>query len=91
MTNASPSSSFYLDYWMNIGGQEKQFRIVVPATSGNWLNVNQELRFTADIPASWDKVRCFIRCKGMGGSQDFASRTTNITATAFRANSNSFS
>ncbi|EIV3799621.1 DUF1983 domain-containing protein [Klebsiella aerogenes] len=91
MTSASPSSSFYLDYWMNIGGQEKKFRIVVPATSGNWMDVNQELRFTADIPASWDRVRCFIRCKGMGGSQDFSSRTTNITATAFRANSNSFS
>ncbi|HDT6520776.1 TPA: DUF1983 domain-containing protein [Klebsiella aerogenes] len=85
------TASFYVDYWLNINGQEKQYRYKVEATSTGPTDIVREVRFTADIPASNNNVRCFIRCRGGDASFDYATTTANITATAFRANSNSFS
>lgn len=88
---ATPSQPYYVDFVINIGGQEKQIRVVIDKTDLNWNDVYQEIRFSADIPASQDNVRCFISGRASGGDSGISVRTTNITATAFRANSNSFS
>lgn len=83
-------NGYIVEMTFNIGGQEvtRSFPINPRMSFGSYAT---EFRFSADIPGNHDNVPFFVRARGRDASWDYSCRVENITATAFRTNSNSFS
>uniref|UniRef100_UPI0029319A48 phage tail tip fiber protein n=1 Tax=Klebsiella pasteurii TaxID=2587529 RepID=UPI0029319A48 len=83
-------NGYVVEMTFNVGGQEvtRRFPINPRMTSGFY---SMEFRFAADISGNWDSVPLFVRARGRDASWDYQCYVENITATAFRTNSNSFS
>nr|UVN10085.1 MAG: tail protein [Bacteriophage sp.] len=83
--------SYSVDITFNIGGQEVTRRFFANASGFQAGDFTQEFRFAADLAADNNNVTFFIRARGNNASFDYNCSIQNITATAFRTNSNSFS
>lgn len=83
--------SYSVDITFNIGGQEVTRRFFANAGGFQGGDFTQEFRFAADLAADNNNVSFFIKARGNDASIDYACSIQNITATAFRTNSNSFS
>lgn len=83
--------SYSVDITFNIGGQEVTRRFFANAGGFQGGDFMQEFRFAADLAADHNNVTFFIKARGNDASIDYACSIQNITATAFRTNSNSFS
>lgn len=83
-------NGYVVEMTFNVGGQEvtRSFPINPRMTSGSY---SMEFRFAADIPGNNDNVPFFVRARGRDAAWDYQCYVENITATAFRTNSNSFS
>ncbi len=79
------------DITFNIGGQEVTRRIFVDAGNITAGTTAFELRFAARLNADHNKVGFFIKATGRNAAIDYTCTVENITAMAFRTNSNSFS
>ncbi|QCK76475.1 DUF1983 domain-containing protein [Raoultella ornithinolytica] len=79
------------DITFNIGGQEVTRRIFVDAGNITLGTTAFELRFTARLDADYNNVGFFIKAKGRTAAIDYTCTVENITATAFRTDSSSFS
>ncbi|EPY4497000.1 TipJ family phage tail tip protein [Klebsiella quasipneumoniae] len=79
------------DITFNIGGQEVTRRIFVDAGNITGGNTAFELRFAARLDADYNNVGFFIRASGRTAAIDYTCTVENITATAFRTDSSSFS
>ncbi|UVX30443.1 tail protein [Klebsiella phage VLCpiD7a] len=82
-------NGYIVEITFNIGGQQvtRLFPVNPRLTSGIYA---AEFRFSADIPANYSNTPFFVRAKGRGANWDYSCQVENITATAFRTNSNSF-
>lgn len=83
--------SYSVDITFNIGGQEVTRRFFANAGGFQAGDFTQEFRFAADLAADNNNVTFFIKARGNDASFDYNCSVQNITATAFRTNSNSFS
>ncbi|HFT3659670.1 TPA: carbohydrate binding domain-containing protein [Klebsiella variicola] len=83
--------SYSVDITFNIGGQEVTRRFFANAGGFQAGDFTQEFRFAADLAADNNNVTFFIKARGNNASFDYNCSIQNITATAFRTNSNSFS
>lgn len=83
--------SYSVDITFNIGGQEVTRRFFANAGGFQSGDFTQEFRFAADLAADNNNVTFFIKARGNDASFDYNCSVQNITATAFRTNSNSFS
>ncbi|OLP11468.1 hypothetical protein AGG97_21345 [Klebsiella michiganensis] len=79
------------DITFNIGGQEVTRRIFVDAGNITGGTTAFELRFAARLDADYNNVGFFIRALGRTAAIDYTCTVENITATAFRTDSSSFS
>lgn len=89
--NGSSQLGYNIDVTFNIGGQQVVRRIYVDAGNIVTGTTAVELRFAADIAADNNNVSFFIKATGRDAVTDYTVVVDNITATAFRTNSNSFS
>lgn len=82
-------NGYIVEITFNIGGRQvtRLFPVNPRLTSGSYA---AEFRFSADIPASYSNTYFFVKAKGRGANWDYSCKVENITATAFRTNSNSF-
>lgn len=82
-------NGYIIEITFDIGGQQvtRLFPVNPRLTSGSYA---AEFRFSADIPASYSNTSFFVKAKGRDANWDYSCRVENITATAFRTNSNSF-
>lgn len=82
-------NGYIVEITFNIGGQQvtRLFPVNPRLTSGSYA---AEFRFSADIPANYSNTSFFVRAKGRNANWDYSCQVENITATAFRTNSNSF-
>ncbi|WPJ51781.1 hypothetical protein RCIP0040_00019 [Klebsiella phage RCIP0040] len=82
-------NGYIVEITFNIGGQQvtRLFPVNPRLTSGIYA---AEFRFSADIPANYSNTPFFVRAKGRDANWDYSCQVENITATAFRTNSNSF-
>ncbi|EIY5055181.1 carbohydrate binding domain-containing protein [Klebsiella variicola] len=83
--------SYTVDITFNIGGQEVTRKFFANAAGFQAGEFTQEFRFAADLDADNNNVSFFIKARGNDASIDYSCSIQNITATAFRTNSNSFS
>ena len=83
-------NGYVVEITFNIGGQQvtRLFPVNPMLTYGSYA---AEFRFSADIPASYSNTYFFVKAKGRDANWDYSCKVENITATAFRTNSNSFS
>ncbi|TNC53790.1 DUF1983 domain-containing protein [Klebsiella quasipneumoniae] len=79
------------DITFNIGGQEVTRRIFVDAGNITAGTTAFELRFAARLDADYNNVGFFIKATGHTAAIDYTCTVENITATAFRTDSSSFS
>ncbi|EIW8617273.1 DUF1983 domain-containing protein [Klebsiella pneumoniae] len=79
------------DITFNIGGQEVTRRIFVDAGNITACTTAFELRFAARLNADYNNVGFFIKATGRNAAIDYTCTVENITATAFRTDSSSFS
>ncbi|HEN1474251.1 TPA: DUF1983 domain-containing protein [Klebsiella pneumoniae] len=79
------------DITFNIGGQEVIRRIFVDAGNITACTTAFELRFAARLDADYNNVGFFIKATGRNAAIDYTCTVENITATAFRTDSSSFS
>ncbi|HHU5896754.1 DUF1983 domain-containing protein [Klebsiella pneumoniae] len=79
------------DITFNIGGQEVTRRIFVDAGNITAGTTAFELRFAARLDADYNNVGFFIKATGRTAAIDYTCTVENITATAFRTDSSSFS
>ena len=79
------------DITFNIGGQEVTRRIFVDAGNITGGTTAFELRFAARLDADYNNVGFFIKATGRTAAIDYTCTVENITATAFRTDSSSFS
>ena len=88
--SGSSQLGYTVDVTFNIGGQQVVRRIYVDA--GNIVpgTTAVELRFAADLVAGNNNVSFFVKATGHDAVTDYTVVVDNITATAFRTNSNSF-
>lgn len=88
--SGSSQLGYTVDVTFNIGGQQVVRRIYVDA--GNIVpgTTAVELRFAADLVADNNNVSFFVKATGRDAVTDYTVVVDNITATAFRTNSNSF-
>lgn len=82
-------NGYIIEITFDIGGQQvtRLFPVNPRLTSGSYA---AEFRFSADIPASYSNTSFFVKAKGRDANWDYSCQVENITATAFRTNSNSF-
>lgn len=82
-------NGYIVEITFNIGGQQvtRLFPVNPRLTSGTYA---AEFRFSADIPANYSNTSFFVKAKGRNANWDYSCKIENITATAFRTNSNSF-
>lgn len=82
-------NGYIVEITFNIGGQQvtRLFPVNPRLTSGTYA---AEFRFSADIPANYSNTSFFVKAKGRDANWDYSCKIENITATAFRTNSNSF-
>lgn len=82
-------NGYIVEITFDIGGQQvtRLFPVNPRLTSGSYA---AEFRFSADIPASYSNTSFFVKAKGRDANWDYSCKVENITATAFRTNSNSF-
>ena len=87
----SSNLGYNVDVTFNIGGQQVVRRIYIDA--GNIVpgTTSVELRFAANIDADYNNVSFFVKATGRDAVTDYTVTIDNITATAFRTDSNSFS
>lgn len=83
--------SYSVDITFNIGGQEVTRRFFANAGGFQGGDFTQEFRFAADLAADNNNVTFFIKARGNDAPIDYNCSVQNITATASRTNSNSFS
>lgn len=81
---------YTVDVTFNIGGQQAVRRIYIDAGNISTGTTAVELRFAADLVADNNNVSFFVRATGRNAVTDYTVTIDNITATAFRTNSNSF-
>lgn len=79
------------DITFNIGGQGVTRRIFVDAGNITAGTTAFELRFAARLDADYNNVGFFIKATGRNAAIDYTCTVENITATAFRTDSSSFS
>ncbi|WP_338828861.1 DUF1983 domain-containing protein [Klebsiella quasipneumoniae] len=79
------------DITFNIAGQEVTRRIFVDAGNITAGTTAFELRFAARLDADYNNVGFFIKATGRNAAIDYTCTVENITATAFRTDSSSFS
>ncbi|HFT4496830.1 TPA: DUF1983 domain-containing protein [Klebsiella pneumoniae] len=79
------------DITFNIGGQEVTRRIFVDAGNITAGTTAFELRFATRLDADYNNVGFFIKATGRTAAIDYTCTVENITATAFRTDSSSFS
>ncbi|HBT5531039.1 TPA: DUF1983 domain-containing protein [Klebsiella pneumoniae] len=79
------------DITFNIGGQEVTRRIFVDAGNITAGTTAFELRFAARLNADYNNVGFFIKATARNAAIDYTCTVENITATAFRTDSSSFS
>lgn len=89
--SGSSQLGYTVDVTFNIGGQQVVRRIYVDAGNIVQGTTAVELRFAADLVADNNNVSFFIKATGRDAVTDYTVVVDNITATAFRTNSNSFS
>lgn len=82
---------YTVDVTFNIGGQQAVRRIYIDAGNIYTGTTAVELRFAADLVADNNNVSFFVKATGRDAVTDYTVTIDNITATAFRTNSNSFS
>lgn len=82
---------YNVDVTFNIGGQQVVRRVFIDAGNISTGTTSVELRFSADLVADNNNVSFFIKARGRDAVTDYTVEIDNITATAFRTNSNSFS
>lgn len=84
------SNGYTVEITFNIGGQQalRRFYVDGSLSSGTYA---MEFRFAADLAADHNNVSFFVKAKGSDARWDYECAIENITATAFRTNSNSFS
>lgn len=82
---------YNVDVTFNIGGQQVVRRVFIDAGNISTGTTSVELRFSADLVADNNNVSFFIKATGRDAVTDYTVEIDNITATAFRTNSNSFS
>nr|CAK6604296.1 central tail fiber J [Klebsiella phage vB_Kpn_K63PH128] len=82
---------YTVDVTFNIGGQQAVRRIYIDAGNISTGTTAVELRFAADLVADNNNVSFFVKATGRDAVTDYTVKIDNITATAFRTNSNSFS
>lgn len=82
-------NGYIVEVTFNIGGKQvtRLFPVNPRLTSGTYA---AEFRFSADIPANYSNTSFFVKAKGRDANWDYSCQIENITATAFRTNSNSF-
>ena len=82
-------NGYIVEITFDIGGQQvtRLFPVNPKLTSGSYA---AEFRFSADIPANYSNTAFFVKAKGRDANWDYICKVENITATAFRTNSNSF-
>ena len=88
--SGSSQLGYTIDVTFNIGGQQVVRRIYVDAGNIVQGTTAVELRFAADLAADNNNVSFFIKATGRDAVTDYTVTVDNITATAFRTNSNSF-
>lgn len=81
---------YTIDVTFNIGGQQAVRRIYIDAGNISTGTTAVELRFAADLVADNNNVSFFVKATGRDAVTDYTVTIDNITATAFRTNSNSF-
>lgn len=81
---------YTVDVTFNIGGQQAVRRIYIDAGNISTGTTAVELRFAADLVADNKNVSFFVKATGRDAVTDYTVTIDNITATAFRTNSNSF-
>lgn len=81
---------YTVDVTFNIGGQQAVRRIYIDAGNISIGTTSVELRFAADLVADNNNVSFFVKATGRDAVTDYTVTIDNITATAFRTNSNSF-
>lgn len=89
--SGSSRLGYTVDVTFNIGGQQVVRRIYVDAGNIVQGTTAVELRFAADLAADNNNVSFFIKATGRNAVTNYTVTVDNITATAFRTNSNSFS
>ena len=89
--SGSSQLGYTVDVTLNIGGQQVVRRIYVDAGNIVQGTTAVELRFAADLVADNNNVSFFVKATGRDAVTDYTVVVDNITATAFRTNSNSFS
>lgn len=82
---------YNVDVTFNIGGQQVVRRIYIDAGNIAPGTTSVELRFAANIDADYNNVSFFVKATGRDAVTDYTVTIDNITATAFRTDSNSFS
>ena len=87
----SSNLGYNVDVTFNIGGQQVVRRIYIDAGNITPGTTSVELRFAANIDADYNNVSFFVKATGRDAVTDYTVTVDNITATAFRTNSNSFS
>lgn len=82
-------NGYIVEITFDIGGRQvtRLFPVNPKLTSGSYA---AEFRFSADIPANYSNTAFFVKAKGRDANWDYSCKVENITATAFRTNSNSF-
>ena len=88
--SGSSQLGYTVDVTFNIGGQQVVRRIYVDAGNIVQGTTAVELRFAADLVADNNNVSFFVKATGRDAVTDYTVVVDNITATAFRTNSNSF-
>lgn len=88
--SGSSQLGYTVDVTFNIGGQQVVRRIYVDAGNIVQGTTAVELRFAADLVADNNNVSFFVKAVGRDAVTDYTVVVDNITATAFRTNSNSF-
>lgn len=88
--SGSSQLGYTVDVTFNIGGQQVVRRICVDAGNIVQGTTAVELRFAADLVADNNNVSFFVKATGRDAVTDYTVVVDNITATAFRTNSNSF-
>ncbi len=88
--SGSSQLGYTVDVTFNIGGQQVVRRIYVDAGNIVQGTTAVELRFATDLAADNNNVSFFIKAVGRDAVTDYTVTVDNITATAFRTNSNSF-
>lgn len=81
---------YTVDVTFNIGGRQAVRRIYIDAGNISTGTTAVELRFAADLVADNNNVSFFVKATGRDAVTDYTVTIDNITATAFRTNSNSF-